>query len=191
MPVSLSITSRNLPEFKSTADRHVLNWAMGEEAVYEIPEAQQEQGQKKESQGLIALLIGAHFLRIGCFIRSLKTLLKLFLSLLRSLVFSLAFTITIWGGDAPEHPNVLFIAIEDMNDWTGFWVDTPKHPHMDRLQASSGDNFTNAHCSAPRLLQIELSFWNGAPQLGLYAFYDHADLEEGTLGGQAFAPSPL
>ncbi|MGI9443089.1 MAG: sulfatase, partial [Rubripirellula sp.] len=47
-------------------------------------------------------------------------------------------------------PNVLFIAIDDLNDWTGMLAGNPqsKTPHMDKL-ASRGLVFTNAHCAAP------------------------------------------
>ncbi|MDA7504033.1 sulfatase-like hydrolase/transferase, partial [bacterium] len=47
-------------------------------------------------------------------------------------------------------PNVLFIAIDDLNDWTGMLKGNPqaKTPHMDRL-AAKGMVFTNAHCAAP------------------------------------------
>lgn len=47
-------------------------------------------------------------------------------------------------------PNVLFIAIDDMNDWAGCLRGHPqvKTPHMDRL-AERGTLFSNAHCQAP------------------------------------------
>ena len=47
-------------------------------------------------------------------------------------------------------PNVLFIAIDDLNDWTGCLGGHPnvKTPKLDRL-AQRGVLFTNAHCSAP------------------------------------------
>jgi len=47
-------------------------------------------------------------------------------------------------------PNVLFIAIDDLNDWTGMLKGNHQAltPHMDRL-ASKGLVFTNAHCAAP------------------------------------------
>ena len=47
-------------------------------------------------------------------------------------------------------PNVLFIAIDDLNDWTGTLRGNPqaKTPHLDRL-ASQGMVFANAHCAAP------------------------------------------
>ncbi len=46
--------------------------------------------------------------------------------------------------------NVLFIAIDDLNDWTGFLGGHPdvKTPHLDRL-AKKSMVFTNAHCPAP------------------------------------------
>ena len=47
-------------------------------------------------------------------------------------------------------PNVLFIAIDDQNDWIGAFGGHPlaKTPHMDRL-ARRGTAFLNAHCQAP------------------------------------------
>lgn len=47
-------------------------------------------------------------------------------------------------------PNVLFIAVDDLNDWTGCLGGHPGvlSPNIDRL-ASSGVLFTNAHCAAP------------------------------------------
>jgi len=49
-----------------------------------------------------------------------------------------------------ERPNILFIAIDDLNDWVGCLGGHPdaKTPNLDRL-ASRGLLFTNAHCAAP------------------------------------------
>lgn len=49
-----------------------------------------------------------------------------------------------------EKPNVLFIALDDLNNWVGFLENYPgvKTPNMDRL-AREGVMFTNAHCSSP------------------------------------------
>lgn len=46
--------------------------------------------------------------------------------------------------------NVLFIAIDDLNDWTGFLGGDPdvKTPNLDRL-AARGTAFTRAYCAAP------------------------------------------
>jgi arylsulfatase A-like enzyme len=47
-------------------------------------------------------------------------------------------------------PNILFIAIDDLNDWVGCLGGHPQvqTPHMDRL-ARRGTLFANAHCQAP------------------------------------------
>jgi len=51
---------------------------------------------------------------------------------------------------AEQRPNVLFIAIDDLNDWVGCLESHPqvKTPHIDAL-AERGTLFTNAHCQAP------------------------------------------
>ena len=47
-------------------------------------------------------------------------------------------------------PNVLFIAVDDLNDWIGCLGGHPQAltPNMDRL-AKRGILFANAHCAAP------------------------------------------
>lgn len=47
-------------------------------------------------------------------------------------------------------PNVLMIAVDDLNDWVGFLKGHPQAftPHIDLL-ASQGVAFVNAHCQAP------------------------------------------
>jgi len=58
------------------------------------------------------------------------------------------------AGHAPAQtsggPNVLFIAIDDQNDWIGCLGGHPQAmtPHIDAL-AARGTLFTNAHCQAP------------------------------------------
>ena len=54
------------------------------------------------------------------------------------------------SGQQDKKPNVLFIAIDDLNDWTGTLNGHPqaRTPHLDEL-ASRGMVFTNAHCAAP------------------------------------------
>ena len=49
-----------------------------------------------------------------------------------------------------KQSNVLFIAIDDLNDWVGFMGGHPqaRTPHMDAL-AKQGRNFLNAHCAVP------------------------------------------
>lgn len=52
--------------------------------------------------------------------------------------------------DTAQRPNVLFISVDDLNDWTGILGGHPqvRTPNIDRL-AASGTLFTNAHCPAP------------------------------------------
>ncbi|MDA8824151.1 sulfatase-like hydrolase/transferase, partial [Opitutales bacterium] len=58
----------------------------------------------------------------------------------------------IWGAsvNAKAKPNVLFLAIDDLNDWIGCLGGHPqvKTPNLDKL-AARGTLFTNAHCQAP------------------------------------------
>lgn len=51
---------------------------------------------------------------------------------------------------AQEKNNVLFIAVDDLNDWVGCLGGHPQTvtPHIDKL-AAQGIIFTNAHCQAP------------------------------------------
>ena len=52
---------------------------------------------------------------------------------------------------SPSKPNVLFIAIDDLNDWVGFmegYAGKIHTPNLDRL-ANRGTAFTNAHTASP------------------------------------------
>ncbi|MFK7735196.1 MAG: sulfatase-like hydrolase/transferase [Pirellulaceae bacterium] len=61
--------------------------------------------------------------------------------------FASSFPRTCFGDDKP---NVLFISVDDLNDWVGCLGGHPqtKTPNLDRL-AASGMLFANAHCPAP------------------------------------------
>jgi len=86
-----------------------------------------------------------------------KLLLTLFLSISVSL--------------AAEKPNVLFIAIDDLNDWVGPLKGHPqvKTPNMDRL-AAMGVTFTNAHCQSVLCNPSRTSLLTGmrATKTGVY-----------------------
>ncbi|MDO8545287.1 MAG: sulfatase [Opitutaceae bacterium] len=58
--------------------------------------------------------------------------------------------------------NVLFIAIDDLNDWVGFLRGHPqaKTPNMDRL-AARGVAFANAHCAAPLCCPSRAAIFSG------------------------------
>src|SRR5690348_16280220 len=51
---------------------------------------------------------------------------------------------------AGPRPNVLFLAVDDLNDWVGCLGGHPqaRTPRIDRL-ARGGTVFRNAHCQAP------------------------------------------
>jgi arylsulfatase A-like enzyme len=62
----------------------------------------------------------------------------------------------------PKHPNILFIAVDDMNDWIGplGGLSIAKTPNLDRL-AEQGITFTNAHCASPACAPSRLSIMTG------------------------------
>ena len=95
---------------------------------------------------------------------------------------------------AAEKPNILFIAIDDMNDWTGFLGGHPQAqtPNMDRL-AQKGVNFTNAHCSAPGCSPSRNALLYGVEPFnsGLYAFYDQEGFSSKVLDGYVSLPEFL
>jgi arylsulfatase A-like enzyme len=74
----------------------------------------------------------------------------------RSKIISVVFGVlcSVYGfldsGTAAEKPNVLFIAIDDLNDWVGVLGGHPQAqtPNIDRL-ARRGTLFANAHCQSP------------------------------------------
>ncbi|WDQ17818.1 sulfatase-like hydrolase/transferase [Rhodopirellula sp. P2] len=71
----------------------------------------------------------------------------------------------------PAKPNVLFIAMDDLNDWIGCLGGHPQTitPNLDRL-AASGILFSNAHCPAPACNPCRSAVFTGRSphQSGLY-----------------------
>jgi arylsulfatase A-like enzyme len=63
---------------------------------------------------------------------------------------------------AERKPNVLFIAIDDMNDWIGplGGLNISKTPNLDKLAAQSLI-FENAHCAAPACHPSRLAIMTG------------------------------
>ncbi len=59
-------------------------------------------------------------------------------------------SLTVLSRAAAPRRNILFIAIDDLNDWVGCLGGNPqtRTPNLDRL-ATQGVLFTNAHCAAP------------------------------------------
>ena len=83
---------------------------------------------------------------------------------------------------AADKPNVLFISIDDLNDWIGVLGGHPqtKTPNIDRL-AKSGVLFTNAYTAAPACNPSRAALMTGiAPhKSGVY------------LNSQAWRPTPV
>jgi len=61
-----------------------------------------------------------------------------------------------------DRPNVLFIVVDDLNDWVGCLNGHPQTqtPNIDTL-ADHGVLFTNAHCQAPICAPSRISFMTG------------------------------
>ncbi|MEN3943363.1 sulfatase [Prosthecobacter sp. SYSU 5D2] len=78
---------------------------------------------------------------------------------------------------AAEKPDVLFIAVDDLNDWVGHLGGHPqaKTPNIDRLVAR-GTAFTNAHCAAPACNPSRAALMTGLRpwQTGIYTNDDTA-----------------
>ncbi|XOV91047.1 MAG: sulfatase [Bacteroidota bacterium] len=76
-------------------------------------------------------------------------------------------------------PNVLFIAIDDLNDWLGCMNGHPNTitPNMDEL-ASKGVLFTNAYCQAPLCGPSRASIMTGLrpSTTGIYGMIDDNDI---------------
>ncbi|MEM9280505.1 MAG: sulfatase [Verrucomicrobiota bacterium] len=85
---------------------------------------------------------------------------------------------------AEEPPNILFIAIDDMNDWVGFLDGHPEAqtPNMDAL-AKKGINFTNAHCVSPACSPSRNALLFGVEPFksGLYPFYNQDGIPDEVL----------
>lgn len=86
--------------------------------------------------------------------------------------------------DATEKPNVLFLAVDDMNDWIGCLETTPSAitPNIDRL-AARGVNFTNAHTAGVFCAPSRAAIFSGqyASTTGCYQsanfFVHHPEIE--------------
>ncbi len=78
--------------------------------------------------------------------------------------------------DDKAKPNIVFIAIDDMNDWVGYMGGHPQTmtPNMDAL-ANEGVAFMNAHSVAPGCSPSRNALLYGVEPYnsGLYPFYEH------------------
>lgn len=78
-------------------------------------------------------------------------------------------------GSVHKQPNVLFIAVDDLNNWLGCLnnYSNTKTPNMDKL-ASQGVLFSNAHCQAPLCGPSRASIMTGLrpSTTGIYGMID-------------------
>lgn len=79
---------------------------------------------------------------------------------------------------AQSKPDVLFIAVDDLNDWTSYLGGHPqtKTPNIDRLVAR-GTAFTNSHCAAPACNPSRAALMSGLRpwETGIYTNNDPAE----------------
>ena len=77
-------------------------------------------------------------------------------------IYIISISFMLLGSILSSKPNVLFISIDDLNDWVGFMDGHPqaKTPNMEAL-AKRGRNFTNAHCSVPVCTSSRASVMSG------------------------------
>ncbi len=65
-------------------------------------------------------------------------------------ILGLALALAACSEPPPATPNVLFLSVDDMNDWVGaLGFEAAQTPHIDRL-SERGTLFTNAHAPAPK-----------------------------------------
>lgn len=79
-----------------------------------------------------------------------------------------------------DHPNVLFIAVDDLRPFLGCYGDKNAHtPHIDSL-AERGVTFTNAMCTAPSCGPSRAALMTGQfpTRTGIYGFQDWAGRED-------------
>ena len=105
-----------------------------------------------------------------------------------SLIILSASSLLLASLSVAEQPNVLFLAVDDMNDWIGCLEDTeplirPKAitPNLDKL-AARGVNFSNAHTAGVFCAPSRAAIFSGqfASTTGCYTtatyWVDHPDI---------------
>ncbi|MDA7615219.1 sulfatase [Akkermansiaceae bacterium] len=107
--------------------------------------------------------------------------------LLRFWFVFISLPLVVWA----KPPNVLFIAVDDLNDWVGCLGGHPQTqtPNIDRL-ASRGMLFTNAHCQGTMCNPSRISLlWGRRPSSsGFYDNHYHVSKEREFLRGHVSLP---
>jgi arylsulfatase A-like enzyme len=105
-----------------------------------------------------------------------------------------AFLISAIPAPSTPKPNILFLAIDDQNDWVGHLGGHPmvKTPHLDAL-AARGTTFLNAHCQSPLCnpSRASLMFGLRPTTTGIYGLQpaprQHKDLRDRVSLAQHFS----
>lgn len=86
----------------------------------------------------------------------------------------------------PSRPNILFIPIDDLNDWIGCMGGHPQAltPNIDRL-AERGVLFTNAHCQSPVCNPSRASLMSGLYPETTGIYFLNPPLWESKVGARA------
>ena len=96
------------------------------------------------------------------------------------------------GAKAGEKPNVLLIAVDDLNDWVGCLDghSQTQTPNIDRL-AARGMLFTNAHCQGTMCNPSRISLlWGRRPSTtGFYDNHYHVSKEPEFLKSHVSLPA--
>jgi len=81
---------------------------------------------------------------------------------MKTLMIALVLAAGVQVAAAAGKPNVLFIAVDDLNHWVGYTGRNPqaKTPNIDRL-SRMGVSFSNAHCTAPACNPSRASLMSG------------------------------
>ena len=106
------------------------------------------------------------------------------MSFIKTLVLSFLL-IGSFGISAKENMNVLFIAIDDLNDWVGVMGGNSLTltPSIDAL-AQRGTLFANAHCAAPACNPSRVSLLTGMAPANSGIYYNNQDWRQSkTLQG--------
>lgn len=103
---------------------------------------------------------------------------------LKKVILILLFLLPVTARSFGEKPNVLFLAVDDMNDWIGCLKTRPRAitPNIDKL-AARGVNFSNAHAAGVFCAPSRTAIFTGqfASTTGCYRtanyFADHPGIE--------------
>jgi len=113
------------------------------------------------------------------------TRLRISVISLAALIFSLSISCS---HSVQKKPNVLFIAVDDLNDWVGCLGGHPNTltPNIDRL-AKSSMVFQNAHCQAPICGPSRASVMTGLlpSTSGIYGWVEDDEIRESNTATRA------